>query len=230
MTNKTIVVIGASRGIGKQIVLNFAKDKSNTVIALSRNVAAMKKDFTATNIVIGQIDLQDKDLHVQLETVLSSFPKLDILINNAGQLIKKPFLELSREDMEACYQTNAIGTLYATQFIVPKMLENGGHIVNISTMGAFQGCVKFPELTAYSTSKAGVTSFTELFAEEFKETKVRMNCLCLGAVQTEMFEEAFPGGKAPLSAEEMAAYIVDFANHAPPFFNGKILPVSSSTP
>lgn len=230
MTNKTVVVIGASRGIGKQIVFELAKDKSTTVIALSRNIEAMNEDFTASNIITGKIDLSDENLHIQMEEVLQSFSTIDILINNAGQLIKKPFLELSREDIEACYQTNAIGTIYATQYIVPKMIAKGGHIVNISTMGAFQGSVKFPELSAYSTSKAGITSFTELFAEEFKATKVRMNCLCLGAVQTEMFEEAFPDGKAPLSAREMAEYIVDFAYRAPLFFNGKILPVSSSTP
>src|SRR5690606_26363056 len=104
------------------------------------------------------------------------------------------------------------------------------HIVNISSMGGFQGSVKFAGLSAYSTSKAAVCSFTELFAEEYKDTNIKMNCLCLGAAQTEMLEEAFPGYQAPVSAEKMAEYIVNFALTADQWINGKIIPVSLSTP
>ncbi len=228
--NKIIVIVGASRGIGKELVLQFSKDQSNTVVALSRNVERMKENFVAENIHCGFADLTALDLHQSLEKTLSQFPNIDIVINNAGQLIKKPFLELSREEINTSYQTNAVGTMYATQYFVPKMLKKGGHIVNISTMGAFQGSVKFPELSAYSTSKAGISSFTELFAEEFKTSRIKMNCLCLGAVQTEMFETAFPEGEAPVSPSEMAEYIVDFALNGGQYFNGKILPVSTSTP
>lgn len=228
--NKTIVVLGASRGIGKELVLQFAEDKSNTVIALSRNISAMEKAFTADNIHSGAVDLTQADLHVQLEKATKELPTVDIIVNTAGKLVNKPFLELTRDEIDTCYQTNSIGVIHAMQYFVPKMIEKGGHIVNISTMGAFQGSVKFPGLSAYSTSKAGITNFTELFAEEYKETKIRMNCLCLGAVQTEMLEEAFPGMEVPLSAKEMARYIADFAFNAPKFFNGKVLPVSSTTP
>ncbi|PKR80396.1 short-chain dehydrogenase [Brumimicrobium salinarum] len=230
MMNKVIVVIGASRGIGRELVTQFAQDKSNTVVALSRNVAAMEKVFSAPNIKFAFADLMADDLHETLDKTLQDLPAIDILVNNAGKLVNKPFLELTREDINTCYQTNAVGVMHATQYMVPKMLENGGHIVNISTMGAFQGSVKFPGLSAYSTSKAGITSFTELFAEEYKDTKIKMNCLCLGAAQTEMLEEAFPGMKAPVSAAEIASYIVDFAFNASKFFNGKVLPVSSTTP
>ncbi|RFC53680.1 SDR family NAD(P)-dependent oxidoreductase [Brumimicrobium aurantiacum] len=230
MTNKVIVVVGSSRGIGRELVLQFAQEKSNTVIALSRNIDAMDLAFKAENIHFGYIDLTSKKLHEEMDAVLNAFPKIDVVINNAGRLVNKAFLELTRDDIDACYQTNAIGVMHATQYVVPRMLENGGHIVNISTIGAFQGSVKFPGLSAYSTSKAGITSFTELFAEEYKDTKIKMNCLCLGAVQTEMLEEAFPGLKAPVSPAEMAEYIVDFTFNAPQYFNGKILPVSSTTP
>ena len=105
-----------------------------------------------------------------------------------------------------------------------------GHIVNISSIGGFQGSLKFPGLTSYSTSKAALCSFTELFAEEYKETGIKMNCLCLGAVQTEMLEEAFSGYKAPISAEKMAEYIVEFALNSNQWINGKIIPVSLSNP
>jgi len=228
--NKNIVIIGASRGIGKELVELFAEDENNRVVALSRNVEAMSGFDNLRNVKYKAFDLSSATITEDLTEILSEIKSVDILINNAGKLVNKPFLELTKTDIESCYQTNAVGVMLATQVIVPKMVGNGGHIVNISTMGAFQGSVKFPGLSAYSTSKAGVVSFTELFAEEYKETKIKMNCLCLGAVQTEMLEEAFPGFKAPLSAKSMASYIHDFASNGDKYMNGKILPVSLSTP
>jgi NAD(P)-dependent dehydrogenase (short-subunit alcohol dehydrogenase family) len=90
--------------------------------------------------------------------------------------------------------------------------------------------MKFAGLSAYSTSKAALCSFTELFAEEYKNSTIRMNCLCLGAVQTEMLEEAFPGYIAPVLPDQMAKFIVNFAENNADFMNGKIIPVSLSNP
>jgi NAD(P)-dependent dehydrogenase (short-subunit alcohol dehydrogenase family) len=230
MMTKNIVVFGASRGIGKELVLQLSKDKANHVFALSRNTGALAEFCDESNITYGFADLTSTEVHDQLELVFKDMEHIDVLINNAGKLVNKPFEELTRSDIDSCYQTNAVGVMYATQYFVPKMKVRGGHIVNVSTVGAFQGSVKFPGLSAYSTSKAGIVSFTELFAEEYKETQIKMNCLCLGAVQTEMLEEAFPGYQAPTSAAEMAEYIGGFALNGDKYFNGKILPVSSSTP
>lgn len=228
--SKTILIVGSSRGIGKELVLNLSADSNNHVIALSRNIEAMDNSFKKDNIDYYQFDLSSKAFKKDLSLILANYATIDILINNAGCLINKPFLELTREDFKQSYEVNAISVMQTTQHVVPKMIEKGGHIVNISTMGAFQGSVKFPGLLAYSTSKAAVTSFTELFSEEYKDSKIAMNCLCLGAAQTEMLEEAFPGYKAPLSAKEMATYIADFALNAHNYIKGKIIPVSLSTP
>jgi NAD(P)-dependent dehydrogenase (short-subunit alcohol dehydrogenase family) len=97
-------------------------------------------------------------------------------------------------------------------------------------MGGVQGSSKFPGLSAYSSSKGATVILTELLAEEFKKTGPAFNSLALGAVQTEMLEEAFPGYQAPLNAAQMAEYIVDFALNGHQFYNGKVLPISSSTP
>lgn len=228
--SKTIVIVGASRGIGNELVKLFAADSTNEVIALSRNIEKMRQDFSSfSNVSAFGIDLRSENLKSELSALLQSFNQVDILINNAGLLVNKPFLELTREDISSCYDANVIGVMETVQVIVPKM-ENGGHIVNISSMGGFQGSVKFAGLAAYSTSKAAVVSFTELFAEEYKESEIKMNCLCLGAVQTEMLAEAFPGYEAPLSAKEMAEFIQDFALNGNKFMNGKVIPVSLSTP
>lgn len=230
MMNKHIVVIGASRGIGLEIVRQFASNINNTVWALSRFSDGKNPFDGLENVRVKTIDLASSDIQNQVKTALSEISHIDILINNAGYLVNKPFANLSYADILTSYQTNIIGVMLATQEAILKASSNGMHIVNISSMGGFQGTMKFPGLAAYSSSKAALVNFTELFAEEYKNTTIKMNCLCLGAVQTEMLEQAFPGYIAPTSAEEMATYIVDFALNGARYFNGKILPVSISTP
>jgi len=229
MTTKTIVVVGASRGIGKAIVDSFAQNDHFQIFALSRNIERMQTHFSGfANVHCFEVDLAKKNVQEQCGKIFSGIDKIDVLINNAGRLVNKPFPELTRNDFTSCYNVNVIGVMETVQAALQKM--DAGHIVNISSVGGFQGSIKFPGLTAYSTSKAALCSFTELFAEEYKDSKIKMNCLCLGAAQTEMLAEAFPGYEAPVSAEKMAEYIVDFSLTADQWMNGKIIPVSLSTP
>ena len=154
---------------------------------------------------------------------------VDILINNAGTLLNKPFAETTRDDFERVYKTNVFGVAEMTRTVLPFM-KNDSHIVTISSMGGIQGSVKFPGLSAYSSSKGAVITLTELLAEEYKDAGPCFNVLALGAVQTEMLKEAFPDYKAPTSAIEMANYIFDFALNGHKYYNGKVLQVSNSTP
>ena len=226
---KSIVVVGASRGIGCEIVKQLAENSDNTILALSRNVLKMESEFAEFgNVSCEKLDLASETVKTDCEVLFGGLTAIDVLINNAGFLINKPFTELTREEIQASYDVNVFGVMETVQAALSKM--SIGHIVNISSIGGFQGSVKFPGLTAYSTSKAALCSFTELFAEEYKDTSIKMNCLCLGAAQTEMLEEAFPGYEAPVNAEKMAEYIVDFSLNGDQWFNGKIIPVSLSTP
>lgn len=227
--NKIIVVVGASRGIGKSIVDILAKNSNHRIIALSRNIDRMNSHFgNMPNVECHSLDLNTDHVRSSCEIIFNQLDHIDVLINNAGFLVNKPFTELTRQDLEDCYNVNVLGVIETVQASLSKI--KSGHIVNISSVGGFQGSVKFAGLTAYSTSKAALCSFTELFAEEYKESQIKMNCLCLGAAQTEMLEEAFPGYEAPVSAEKMAEYIVEFSLNANQWMNGKIIPVSLSTP
>lgn len=230
MMHKNIVVVGASRGIGRELVLNLAQNPNHTVYAIARFSKGTSQYADMPNVHTFALDLAGSDVRSQITSMFSAIENVDVLINNAGTLVNKPFLELTSEDFQESYQVNVIGVMETVQAFVPKMIKNGGHIVNISSVGGFQGSVKFPGLTAYSTSKAALVSFTELFAEEYKDTKIKTNCLCLGSVQTEMLEEAFPGLQAPLSAEKMAEYIADFSLNAHQWMHGRIIPVSLTTP
>lgn len=231
--SKHIIVVGSSSGIGRELVKIYAKENPDDQIwAFSRFTD--EESFSAfdefPNVHPRKVDISSPHLEEVLSKLLFEIPSVDILINNAGLLVNKTFLELTRTDIETSYQTNIIGILLFTQAVVRKANPKGLHIVNISSMGGFQGSVKFPGLTAYSSSKAALVNFTELFAEEFKNTTVRMNCLCLGAVQTKMLETAFPGFTAEIQPIEMAKYIKDFSLSGYSFFNGKIIPISCTTP
>jgi len=228
--NKTIIIIGGSTGIGKALVEEAAKEPSNKVFAFARKDDLMRENFQALdNVSTYHLNLESFDKK-KISEVLAHIGPIDILINNAGYLVKNSFDKLSHEDFLKSYQINVIGIMQVVQVAISMMNPNGSHIVNISSMGGFQGSVKFPGLMAYSTSKAALCSFTEMFAEEYKESGINMNCLCLGAVQTEMLEEAFPGFQAPHSPKEMATFIYNFALTQGDFMNGKIIPVSQSTP
>ena len=230
MNKKVVVIIGAGRGIGEQLAKLFAVDSGFQVVVLTRNPSALQEIQKQQGAELHVFDLQSTTVRQDVERLLVHHSRVDYLINNAGRLINKPFLQLTREEILDCYQTNVLGVFEVIQAILPKMVAQGGHVVNISTMGAFQGSMKFAGLSAYSSSKAALVNLTEMLAEEFKSTALKVNCLCLGAVQTEMLNEAFPGYQAPLTASEMATFIKDFTVNAPHFMNGKIIPVSLGTP
>jgi len=223
---KTLLVTGASRGIGLEICKLAAKE-GNNVIALSRNI----KPFSSIeNIYPFSVDLSDEiPIKSFVEKIGLSFSKIDVLINNAGNLINKPFLKTSSEDFKKIFQVNLFAVASLIRLIFP-LIDSKGHVVNICSMGGVQGTVKFPGLSAYSSSKGGLITLTELLAEEFKDMGPAFNALALGSVQTEMLEEAFPGYKASVSSTKMASYILDFAFNGHQFYNGKVLPIALSTP
>lgn len=228
MKSKHIIITGTSRGIGYELVQLFAK-QGHKVLALSRNnlpVTNLKSD----NITSFAFDLQNEADYNKVETFIQNeWNHVDVLINNAGTLLNKPFAETTFKDFAKVYEINVFGVSEMTRIVLPFMKSNG-HVVTISSMGGIQGSIKFPGLAAYSSSKGAVITLTELLAEEYKQTGPQFNILALGAVQTEMLEEAFPGYLAPTTAIEMAEYIFDFSLNGNKYYNGKVLQVSKSTP
>ena len=226
---KNIIITGTSRGIGYEMVAILAQ-AGHSVLALSRNVAPVS-GLEITNCHCFSCDITDPDAIKKVPLFLKEkgWKQVDVLINNSGYLVNKPFSELSLEDFKQSYDVNVFGVFSLTQALLP-FFKKSSHVVNISSMGGVQGSAKFPGLAAYSSSKGALITLTELLAEEFKQTGPSFNVLALGAVQTEMLEEAFPGYKAPLTATQMAQYIIDFSLTGNTFYNGKVLEVSSSTP
>ncbi|QVY67251.1 SDR family oxidoreductase [Polaribacter sp. Q13] len=225
---KNIVITGTSRGIGFELAKQFAENGHN-VLALSRNTKPLS-DFNHKNITLFSVDLSvNSDLKKVTDYIKNNWKQVDILINNAGKLINKPFTDLSSDDFLEVYKVNVFAVAEITKLMIPFM-QKGSHVVTISSMGGIQGSLKFPGLAAYSSAKGAVITLSELLAEEYKEQQIAFNVLALGAVQTEMLEEAFPGYEAPTTATEMANYIFDFSLTGNKFYNGKVLQVSSTNP
>jgi short-subunit dehydrogenase len=228
-----IIITGASKGIGAELVKTLCKHKGNQIIALARSVdglrrlsAECQKINPSCKILTIEFDLVQYDFYpFILQKIESFFRNCDILINNAGKLINRSFDKIDLQDFDDIYNVNIKGLFFFTQLILP-MMNKGGHILNISSLGGIPGSKKYPGLSAYSSSKAAVSVFTEVLAEELKESEISVNCLALGGVHTEMFEKACPGVKALQSPLQMAQFIADFAVTGHRFFNGKVIPVS----
>ena len=224
---KNIIITGTSRGIGYELALQFA-NAGHHVLAISRKTpqALIENE----NITCLSVDLSNENDLTSVENFLAnSWKKVDIIIHNAGSLVNKPFAQLSQADFENVYKVNVFGVANLTR-IALTFLQKGSHVVSISSMGGIQGSMKFPGLAAYSSSKGAVITLSELLAEEYKEQGIAFNVLALGAVNTEMLQEAFPGYEAPISSKEMADYIFNFALTGHKYYNGKVLQVSSTTP
>lgn len=231
-----IVLTGASSGIGFEAALEFTLNKENKVVCIARSADKLRKlleiakginpDCTLLPV---EFDIINDNYAALVPFLKEKLGNIDILINNAGALINKPFSETTAEDLACMFESNVLGHFNMIQNLLPLM-GSGSHIVNIGSMGGFQGSVKFPGLSAYSASKAALHTLTECLAFELLETGVKVNCLALGSAQTEMLEQAFPGYQSPVLAFEMGKYVADFARTGHKFFNGKTLPVAVTTP
>ena len=226
---KNVIVTGASRGIGYYTALRFA-EQGHQVLALARSndkLKALKKEASAE----GRIQILALDLarDIDVEAITSIFDKVDVLINNAGALVNKPFSEITPQEMMTVYQANVFAPYFLVQKLLPYFSADA-HIINIGSVGGVNGTMKFPGLSAYSSSKAAASCLSECWQAEFADSDLTFNSLALGAVQTEMLEEAFPGYEAPLSPIQMSEYICRFALNDGQFVRGKTVLVSRSNP
>ena len=225
---KNIIITGTSRGIGFELAKKFAENNYQ-VLAVSRNVKPLD-DYHHQNITTLSVDISIvEEIKKITAFVTSNWSDVAIVIHNAGLLINKPFDKLTNEDFINVYNVNVFGVAEITRQLIPFM-STGSHVLTISSMGGIQGSLKFPGLAAYSSAKGAVITLSEVLAEEYKESGIAFNVLAIGAVQTEMLTEVFPGYKAPLSASEMADYIYHFSLTGNRYHNGKVFQVSNSIP
>jgi 3-oxoacyl-[acyl-carrier protein] reductase len=225
------IITGTSRGIGKQLLITALKN-GHQVISISRSKTEIEistKLVSKWTEIIG--DLTKDETFNRLEKELSIWNSVDVLVNNAGYLVNKPFEQLNITDFNLSYQLNILVPSLLIKMCIHFLKQSRiGKVINIGSIGGVQGSVKFPGLAFYSSSKGALATLTECLAEEYKTTNIHFNYLALGAVQTEMLEKAFPGFIAPVTPVQMAEFIYHFSIYSADMINGKIIPVALSTP
>ena len=236
MTNiiKHIVITGASSGIGYQTTLNLAS-KGHTIYALARNKDKLISLQQESKGLIGNVIIIPFDLSIFNKEILEHHFKeiqsIDVLINNAGLILNKNFLEIREDEILDVLQVNYISAIKTIQYFHKKLkIAKKPHIVNISSVGGVTGSVKFPGLSIYSSSKGALSILSECLAKDFEEDNIVVNCLALGAVNTDMLNKAFPDYKAQINPIEMAEFISNFALNTHTVINGVTQVVSVSNP
>lgn len=228
-----LLITGTSRGIGRSLLIEALR-KGHQVISISRNPTLIEKEFSESeksNWTELQGSLLDDSTYQLLGKKLSAWKRLDLVINNAGYLSAKPFHKLSQVDFEQTFLVNTYAPAKLIQHCLGHLRNTEkSRVINIGSIGGIQGSVKFSGLSFYSASKGALAILTECLAEEHQDAGITFNYLALGAVQTEMLEAAFPGYEAPVTSDQMAQFILNYAETGARITNGKLIPVSLTTP
>ncbi len=236
MSTTTIALVtGASRGVGREAARALVQRHGVNVLAVSRDGAALRTlqqecAGGAATLEALELDLAEPGAVEQVVDRVGDRRVIGLL-NNAGLLRKRGFGTWTADDLDALFRLNAFVPFLLAQALAERLSGvPPGHVLSIGSMGGVQGSVKFAGLAGYSASKMALAGFTECLAEELRERDVRCNCLALGAVDTAMLREAFPGYQAPVGPEQVGAEVARFLLDGHKYFNGKVLPMSLSTP
>ncbi|HLP11500.1 MAG TPA: SDR family oxidoreductase [Flavobacteriales bacterium] len=222
---KTVIITGAGKGIGfattNHILDNFPSYK---VIAISRNTHQLGL-INNSNLQVIQGDLTS-----EMDNIISAIgnQKIDGLLNNAGYIVKNDIDKLTYADFLDLYKTNVFVPFDLSRKLINNFNSNA-HILNIGSMGGFENTSKFPGMILYSSSKAALHCLSQCLAVELIENKIKVNCLSIGAVETEMVKVAFPGFQPPINAQTMAEAVAWYLLYAHKFMNGQIIPLALSS-
>jgi 3-oxoacyl-[acyl-carrier protein] reductase len=219
LTNRTTLITGAGRGIGRATALLFAAEGADLIL-----VSRTEKELSETahlcerkgaEVLWRPLDISDLgEIDRLFEEIVKRGSGVDILINNAAMFDKGLMADYPVERFRAMLETNLIAPYYLSQKVLPLMHERrGGAIVNISSLSGYTGAEKFPTFGAYNISKYGLWGLTEILALEGRERNVRVNQLTLSGVDTAMFSKAVPPGvEADLTPEDVAHKILYLAS------------------
>lgn len=193
LQDKVALITGASRGIGKGISLKFAQEGA-TVILVGRHLSSLQEVQSEIESAGGRAVCKTTDVTVESQVtdlahaVLKEYGRIDILVNNAGISKEMPLLEMPVEVFDEIVTTNLRSVMLVTKAFLPAMAQQKtGNIINIGSGAALRG---LPGSTAYSASKAGVVCFTQALGDEVRSLGIRVNVICPGPVDTELFQKS----------------------------------------
>lgn len=232
--DRVSIITGASRGIGRATAQRFAQEGA-PVVLFSRGPAALAE--IANEIgeagghvlpVVGDVS-REEDVQRLFQQVIQVYGRIDILVNCAGIVAVRPFVEMDAATWDAVMGANLRGTFLCCLAAFRIMAaQHSGVIINISSLSGVRGVEKFPGLSAYNVSKAGVASLTEILAVEGKPYNIRVCAVSPGAVDTEMLRQAAPHLKAGMTSEDMAEILLFLAADSGRKLNGTNLELFSN--
>lgn len=211
LNGKVAIITGSSSGIGRATAILFAKEGAKVVVNYSHSedeanevVETIKK--SGGEAIAIKADVSDEAAIIEMvDKTIKKYKKIDILYSNAGIEFTKPVTVTSVEEWDKVLTINLRGMFLCAKHVIPKMIENGGgSIVNTSSGAALIGQ---PNLSAYSASKGGVLSLTRVLAVEYAQNKIRVNCICPGAIDTPMLRRFINSSPDPKETERQLAMI-----------------------
>lgn len=236
LLGKTALITGASRGIGRAIAIEFAKEGANIAINYSKDELGAEETLKILK-GIGVVAYKIKEdvssfegAEKIIDFTLKSFGKIDILVNNAAKSTIGLFMDSSKEEIENILNTNLLGPLYLSKMAIPHMINKNGVILNISSMW---GEVGASCEVLYSTSKGGINLFTKALAKEMAPSNIRVNAIAPGVIDTSMnsflskedrkdLEEEIPFGRFG-SPEEIGKIAVFLCSKDSSYITGQII-------
>lgn len=232
--NRVVIITGAGRGIGRSAALRFAREGAQVVI-FSRTASQLTEVATTITNNGGHVlavagDVSDeKDVQRLFQSALNAFGRVDILLNCAGMVAVQPFIEMDTATWDRVVAVNLRGTFLCSRAAFQQMAkQKQGVIVNISSLSGVKGVEKFPGLSAYNVSKAGIASLTEILAVEGKPLNIRVCAVSPGAVDTQMLQEAAPHLKAGMTPDDMAEILFFLADDSGRMLSGSNLEIFSN--
>lgn len=231
---KVAIITGAGRGIGRATALRFAREGarlalfSRTSETLEETAAQIHATGGEALAIRGDV-AREEDVQALFKRVHETYGRVDILVNCAGVVAVKSFAEMDVETWDRVLNVNLRGTFLCCQLAFRQMQQQGGGVIlNISSLSGVKGVEKFPGLSAYNVSKAGVASLTEILAVEGKPHNIRVAAVSPGAVDTEMLRQAAPHLRAGMTPEEMAEILLFMADDSGRVLSGTNLEIFSN--
>ncbi|QBD79934.1 SDR family oxidoreductase [Ktedonosporobacter rubrisoli] len=226
MKDRVVIITGASRGTGRATAELFAKHGAQVVLFsrpsphLQEVEAEIKRKGGRALAIAGDIS-REEDVEALFQKVRSLYGHLDVLINNAGIVMKRPFVEMDIATWDQVLDTNLRGTFLCCRGAFQMMAaQQQGVIINLSSLSGVKGVEKFPGMSAYNVSKAGIASLTEILAVEGKAYNIRVCVVSPGAVATEMLQQAAPHLKADMTPQNLAEILLFLSDDSGRMFNG----------
>jgi len=226
MKHRVAVITGAGRGIGRATALHFARAGAQVVLFsrtptnLEQTAVEIARQGGETLAVVGDV-AREEDVNRLFQQVRQQFGRVDVLVNCAGIVAVQPFVAIDIATWDSVLNVNLRGTFLCCREAFRIMSEQrGGVIINLSSLSGVKGVEKFPGLSAYNVSKAGVASLTEILAVEGKPYNIRVCAVSPGAVDTEMLRQAAPHLKAGMTPDDLAAILLFLADDTGKMFSG----------